>query len=151
MLGVNTAASGKAQQQCQTQLRRLKLMPLHLHRFTFPKEDALTSTWEGLYSHLRWISLCLCVCICIYMYVCICVRLYIYMHCPFSIVKVAYTVYSSYGHALLPLTIGIWSSKTNWHWVHFMCLSNFNHHLLTVASARCSVIKNSKQIVSLVL
>lgn len=145
MLGLNTTDSGKAQQQGQIQLKWLRLMSLHLHCFTFPKEVAIKLMQEGLYSHILNIVVNLSLYICIYVYI------YTHMHCSFSIIKVAYTFYSTYGHTLLSLTVGIWSSKTNWDWVHFMCLSNFKHHLLTVTSVRCSVIKNSNQIVSLVL
>lgn len=105
MLGLNTVASGKAQQQGQIQLRWLRLMSLHLHCFTFPKEGTLKSMQEGLYSHLLNIVVNLSV----YTYI----YIYMHMHCSFSIKRVAYTFYSSYGHTLLPLTVGIQSSKTN--------------------------------------
>lgn len=44
-------------------------MPLHLHCFTFPKEDALKSTREGLYSHLLNIVVNLSLCVYIYTHI----------------------------------------------------------------------------------
>lgn len=82
LLGQKRAASGKAQQHCQIQPSWLKWMPLQLPCFTFFKEGAPKTIQECLCSHLDMIAMNLSVSI--------------HVHCPFSLIRVAHTVYRSY-------------------------------------------------------
>lgn len=71
------------EQQCQIQPSWLKWMTLQLPCFTFFKEGAPRTIQESLYSHLVMTAMNLSVST--------------HVHCSFSFIRVAHTVYSSYG------------------------------------------------------